>query len=105
MDLGRFFATGLFLITGFIASQARADFDSSKAWFSSLDQQTRTQIQAELILLGDYDALADGRFGLSTFNSLQSYQSSKGQTPNGVLGSADLGLSCCRFDGQAVRLT
>jgi predicted aspartyl protease/peptidoglycan hydrolase-like protein with peptidoglycan-binding domain len=91
MNSRDYLAATFLILAVLFSSPVRADFASSKAWFSSFDEQTRTTIQADLILVGAYDALADGRFGLSTFQALKAYQSARGKTASGVLGSVEFG--------------
>ena len=85
-----FFAVLLGAMTA-IASPVRADFDSSKVWFLSLDVAVRSNIQRELVLVGDYNALIDGGFGPSTFAALEAFQKSNGDAPTGALDAVELG--------------
>lgn len=79
---------------------AKADVPESQSWFSALDQNDRVIVQADLVLLGLYDALVDGDFGPSTFKALMAYQRSKGEAPTGALNSAD--LEHLKADGSVV---
>jgi peptidoglycan hydrolase-like protein with peptidoglycan-binding domain len=71
-------------------SPTRADFESSKAWFLSLDSEVPLNIQSELVLVGDYDALLDGSFGSSTYTGLTRYQAKHFQVADGVLSPEEL---------------
>lgn len=69
---------------------AYADQDASKIWFLSLSSAMRSELQADLVLVGDYDALVDGNFGASTFSGLQAYQRSIDDPATGVLSPKEL---------------
>lgn len=79
---------------------AHADQSASKIWFLSLDAPTRSDIQADLVLVGDYDALVDGNFGSQTFAALQAYQQSIDDPATGVLSPKE--LSALRAEANSV---
>lgn len=64
---------------------AQADFASSQRWFNSMDEEDRSLLQSDLMLLGHYNALADSTFGNFTYRAIQAFQTSIGQSPTGVL--------------------
>jgi hypothetical protein len=67
-----------------------ASFDSSKEWFQRLPETQRSDIQTDLILLGHYAFLIDGRFGRATFDAISDFQKSQGRAGSGILNGADL---------------
>ncbi|WIY51462.1 serine protease [Devosia sp. YIM 151766] len=69
----------------FLTPTAHADFASSQRWFNSMDEEDRSLLQSDLMLLGHYNALADSTFGNFTYRAIQAFQSSIGQSPTGVL--------------------
>lgn len=69
---------------------AEASFDTSKQWFERLPEGQRSDIQTDLILLGHYDFLIDGRFGRATFDAIADFQKSQGRAGSGVLSAPDL---------------
>lgn len=83
------FARALFLLVCLVswAAPAKADFDSSREWFSSLTQEQRFALQTNLILLGFYSAFADGEFGRGTYGAITAFQKSRGFRDTGILSS------------------
>jgi hypothetical protein len=77
-----FFAGLLFAL---FCSPAWADFDRSRVWFDALPEDTRYQLQADLILLGYYNAFTDGEFGPGTYKGLTAYQTREGVSASGIL--------------------
>ncbi|GLQ56689.1 serine protease [Devosia nitrariae] len=76
------------LICTFVAAApltARADFADSQRWFNSMTEEDRSLLQSQLMLLGHYQSLADSTFGNFTYRAIQSFQSSIGDSPTGVL--------------------
>jgi hypothetical protein len=71
-------------------SSAEAGFDDSRAWFESLSQQDRFEVQINLVLVGTYDRLADGVFGPGTFRALVGFQAQRGDDNTGVLSGAQI---------------
>ncbi len=67
------------------AGTALASFETSEAWFQKLPAAQRVETQTDLILLGFYKHLADGRFGHGTFNALVAFQKSQNRSGSGVL--------------------
>ena len=45
------------------AGLAHASFDDSRIWFDRLSETERSATQSDLILVGHYQFLVDGRFG------------------------------------------
>ncbi len=68
---------------------AEASFDTSKLWFDRLPVAERSDLQADLILLGHYGFLVDGQFGRATFDAIADFQKSQGRAGSGVLSAAD----------------
>ena len=68
-----------------LTPMAHADFTSSQRWFNSMDEEDRSLLQSDLMLLGHYNALADSTFGNFTYRAIQAFQTSIGQSPTGVL--------------------
>jgi len=64
---------------------AYASFDDSKIWFDRLSSEERSATQTDLILLGHYQYLVDGRFGRGTFDAIAAFQKSQGRSGTGVL--------------------
>lgn len=81
----QFFAALLLLLGLSFASAARADFDQSRTWFEALTSDERTEMQANLTLLGHYTYLVDGAFGKGTYEALTAFQRSLGRATTGVL--------------------
>gem|GEM_PF-1693078 len=71
-------------------SPAFADFDRSKAWFTSLTDEDRITLQTNLTLAGFYDAFIDGAFGPSTYRGLTGFQKWNGESVTGVLTDASI---------------
>ena len=69
---------------------AAASFDTSKEWFERLPTAQRSDIQTDLILLGHYAFLVDGRFGRATFDAIADFQKSQGRAGSGILNATDL---------------
>lgn len=67
------------------AGLAHASFDDSRVWFDRLSEADRSNTQADLILLGHYEYLVDGKFGRGTFDALAAFQKSQGRSETGVL--------------------
>ncbi|MCR6671476.1 SPOR domain-containing protein [Devosia ginsengisoli] len=67
-----------------------ADFDRSKAWFTSLSDEDRITLQTNLTLAGFYDAFIDGAFGPSTYRGLTGFQKWNGEILTGVLSDASV---------------
>lgn len=68
---------------------AQASFDTSKQWFDRLAVEERSDVQADLILLGHYGFLVDGQFGRATFDAIADFQQSQGRAGSGVLSAAE----------------
>lgn len=73
-------------------SAAVADFRESKIWFNSLTEDQREDLQADLILLGFYNALVDSIFGPSTYLAISKFEASRLVNSDGVLTAADLAV-------------
>lgn len=73
------------LIVSAASGPASAGFNQSRAWFEALSAEERTATQASLTLLGHYEYLVDGQFGLGTFEALTAFQRSRGHAATGVL--------------------
>ena len=71
------------------AGLAYASFDDSRTWFERLSDAERTATQADLILLGHYQYLVDGRFGQGTFDAIAAFQKSQGKSGTGVLSDPE----------------
>jgi peptidoglycan hydrolase-like protein with peptidoglycan-binding domain len=71
------------------AGLALAAFDDSRLWFEQLTPEERSATQTDLILLGHYEYLVDGKFGRGTFDALEAFQRSEGAAPTGVLSERD----------------
>lgn len=69
---------------------AEASFDTSREWFERLPEGQRSDIQTDLILLGHYAFLIDGRFGRATFDAIADFQKSQGRAASGVLSGSEL---------------
>jgi peptidoglycan hydrolase-like protein with peptidoglycan-binding domain len=72
-----------------LTSPALADFDRSRGWFEGLTTDERTEMQANLTLLGHYTYLVDGQFGRGTYEALTAFQRSIGRAATGVLLATD----------------
>jgi hypothetical protein len=94
----------LILLLSFTPLAAQASFDTSKTWFERLSQAERSDIQADLILLGHYHLLVDGRFGRATFDAIEAFQKSQGATASGILGAEELATLRRSADKIQVRL-
>lgn len=68
---------------------ARADFEQSRSWFDALGADERSEMQANLTLLGHYTYLVDGQFGNGTYQALTAFQRSQGRAETGVLIPGD----------------
>jgi peptidoglycan hydrolase-like protein with peptidoglycan-binding domain len=77
------------LISWASAGLAQAGLVDSRAWFEQLTEEERSATQTDLILLGHYEYLVDGRFGTGTFDALVAFQRSVGTSPTGVLSSSE----------------
>lgn len=71
---------------------AVADFRASETWFNKLTEDQRADIQADLILLGFYDALVDGLFGPSTYKAISEFEVTRLVSSDGVLTATDLNI-------------
>lgn len=71
---------------------AVADFRASETWFNKLTEDQRADIQADLILLGFYDALVDGLFGPSTYKAISEFEVTRLVSSDGVLTTTDLNI-------------
>lgn len=80
----------LSLIFALVPVAAEASFDTSKEWFERLTEEERNHIQTDLVLLGHYQFLVDGRFGRATFDAIADFQRSQGGPGSGVLSSSEL---------------
>ncbi|WP_423068154.1 peptidoglycan-binding protein [Devosia sp. CN2-171] len=67
------------------AGLAHASFDDSRTWFDRLSETERTETQSDLILVGHYEFLVDGKFGRGTFDAIAAFQKSQGRAGTGVL--------------------
>ena len=67
------------------AGLAHASFDDSRIWFDRLSETERSATQSDLILVGHYQYLVDGRFGRGTFDAIAAFQKSQGRAGTGVL--------------------
>ncbi len=67
------------------AGLAQASFDDSRTWFDRLSATERSATQSDLILLGHYAFLVDGKFGRGTFDAIAAFQKSQGRAGTGVL--------------------
>ena len=63
-------------------------YAASRRWFESYPFKERVFLQLSLILVGQYNGLADGVFGRNTFNALRQFQREADRHADGVL-SAD----------------
>jgi peptidoglycan hydrolase-like protein with peptidoglycan-binding domain len=82
----RQFIAAFFVSVSFLlATAAYADYDQSKVWFEALSPDERSEIQANLTLLGHYNYLVDGQFGNGTYQALTAFQTSQGRAATGVL--------------------
>lgn len=80
----------LFLLLFWVsAGQSLAALDDSRLWFEKLSPEERTATQTDLILLGHYEYLVDGKFGQGTFDALAAFQRSQGGKPSGVLSVSE----------------
>ncbi len=80
----------LSLLFAVVPVTALASFDTSKEWFERLPEVQRSDIQTNLILLGHYDFLVDGRFGRATFDAIADFQKSQGRAGSGILNATEL---------------
>lgn len=64
---------------------AHASFDDSRIWFDRLSESERAATQLDLLLVGHYQYLIDGKFGRGTFDAIAAYQQSQGRAGTGVL--------------------
>ncbi len=71
------------------AGPARADYASSQSWFQSLAPEQRAEAQSNLILLGDYLYLVDGKFGAGTYEALTEFQRELGAAQTGALTASE----------------
>jgi peptidoglycan hydrolase-like protein with peptidoglycan-binding domain/ATP-dependent protease ClpP protease subunit len=78
-------AAFLVFLSLFATAPAYADFDQSKSWFDALPQEERSEMQANLTLLGHYTFLVDGQFGNGTYQALTAFQRTQGRAATGVL--------------------
>jgi len=72
------------------AVPGRADYASSRLWFTALAEDQRVLLQFSLMLTDDYAALADGVFGRRTYTALADFQRRKGYRATGVLSERQL---------------
>lgn len=77
------------LIAGW-AFPVHADFNASQQWFYSMSEEDRGLLQSKLILIGQYNAIADSQFGPATYRALTNFQAVRGDQSTGVLSSAAL---------------
>lgn len=94
----------LILLLFFTPVAAQASFATSKTWFERLSQAERSDIQADLILLGHYRFLVDGQFGRATFDAIEAFQKSQGTTASGILGADELATLRRSADKTQLRL-
>ena len=88
--MNRVLFLSVLLVLAVIAG-ARAESAGSQAWFSTLSETDRTDIQRNLILTGQYGSLVDGQFGPGTYRAITAYQASKGYPATGILSSEQSG--------------
>lgn len=88
------------LVLVLLCGSARADYESSGAWFDGLSDDQRYELQVDLMLLGYYDAFADGVFGRATYRAITEYQSSLSLPASGKLSAPQL----LRLSQQADRV-
>ena len=90
------------------ASPALADYAQSQAWFEKLDTNARFDIQTDLIFLGDYTGLIDGKFGNVTYAAVTKYQQSLDVEATGILTADDQdalrGKAKAIADGMGVKV-
>lgn len=80
----------LFLLFSWVSvGLSFAAIDDSRVWFEQLSPEERTATQTDLILLGHYEYLVDGKFGQGTFDAISAFQRSQGSQPTGVLSSSE----------------
>jgi peptidoglycan hydrolase-like protein with peptidoglycan-binding domain len=84
-----FLAAVLFSALVVFVQPAHAGFEESRTWFESLPGEERSNMQADLTLLGFYEYLVDGQFGNGTFQALTQFQDSLGRAQTGVLLNRD----------------
>jgi hypothetical protein len=81
----------LFTIVFCAGAAAQEVSETSVGWWQSLDDDTRYEVQADLILTGHYHALVDGEFGPLTFNAIAEYQETARLSGTaGILSRSDL---------------
>lgn len=68
----------------------KADYQESRAWFGSLPASKRIELQANLILLGYYNAFADGEFGRGTYGAITAFQKASKVIETGILSESQL---------------
>jgi peptidoglycan hydrolase-like protein with peptidoglycan-binding domain len=82
--------TIVFALSIATTSTTYADFDRSRVWFTSLNDEDRISLQTNLTLAGYYDAFIDGAFGPSTYRGLTGFQKWSGESVTGVLSDASI---------------
>lgn len=80
----------LSLLVALTPLSAVASFDTSREWFERLPEAQRSDIQTDLILLGHYGFLVDGRFGRATFDAIADFQKSQGRAGSGILNAGEI---------------
>ena len=72
------------------AAPVKAEYERSRAWFTSLPETARFELQTNLILLGYYNAFADGEFGRGTYSAITSFQKASNASGSGILNTGQL---------------
>ena len=85
-----FFTLSCILSIIILSFPAYAAYAESRTWFNSLTDSQKSQLQANLILMGFYNGLIDGDFGQGTYSALTKFETKEGLYVDGVLSEDDL---------------
>lgn len=83
-------AVAIMTVLAWWSTPAYADYNASRLWFYSMNAEDRGLLQSKLILVGQYNAIADSEFGPATYRALTGFQSVRGDAQTGFLSSSAL---------------